>query len=152
MAKLRSKGCVLQQTISSVLTTVAQVISMDSSGEASLDFDSTTLDQSLHYETKDLTGYASPGTFKFELFYDPALAGHIALRSLVDGVGFTPVAPQTCVFKIKYSDATAILTTPSSTTFSIAGISMDEKFATGDGIKMSVTMNKTSSPTKVILA
>lgn len=143
MAKLRSKGSILQQTISSVLTNVAQVISMDSSGEASLDFDSTTLDQALHYETKDLTGYASPGTFKFELFYDPALAGHVALRSLVDGVGFSPVAPQTCVFKLKYSDSA-----PSSTTFTVAGISMDEKFSAQDGVRMTLSMNKTSSPTK----
>lgn len=153
MAKLRGKGNLLQQTIATVLTTVSQVISMSNDGEKSTDFDSSTLDQTLHYKTKDLTGYAEPGDFKLEIFYDPALAGHIALRSLIDGVGFTPVAPQPCVFKLKYSDATVALPTPSSTTFSVAGVSLDsEKFVQNDGIKTSITLSKTGSPTRVVLS
>lgn len=152
MSKLRSKGCLVQQSLATVFTNVGQVISMDQTGEASLDFDSSTLDQTLHYETKDLTGYASPGQVKLEIFYDPALAGHIALRSLIDGVGSTPVAPQTSTFKIKYSDATVLLPTPSSTSFSVAGVSMDEKFSMKDGVKASVTLNRTSAPTRVVLS
>lgn len=143
MAKLRGKGCALQQTIASVLTDVAQILSLDMSGEKSEDYDSSTLDQALHYKTKELTGYSDPGTAKVDLFFDPALAGHKAIVNLIDGVGFTPIAPQTVVWKIKYSDAG-----PSSITFTGVGHSLDVKVVQNDGIKATLTMNRTSSPTR----
>lgn len=135
MAKLKGKGTVIQQTISSVLTDIAQLIDIDLSGEASLDFDSTTLD-GVVFQTKDLTGYANPGTVKASMFFDPALAGHVALVALIS-------TPATCVFKLKYSDAG-----PSSLTYTGAGFGLDQKVAMGDGLKATMTMNRTGAPTR----
>lgn len=135
MAKLKGKGTVLQQTISSVLTDIAQLIDIDLSGEASLDFDSTTLDGGV-YETKDLTGYSAGGTVKSTLFFDPALAGHQALVALIS-------TPATCVFKLKYSDAG-----PSSLTYTAAGFGLDQKIVTKDGVKATMNMNRTGQPTR----
>ena len=135
MAKLKGKGSVLQKTISAVLTDTAQITDIDISREGSLDFDSTTLD-GVAYETKDLTGYVSPGTVKFGLFFDPALAGHQAIVTDMS-------VPATCVWKIKYSDSG-----PSSLTFTSAGIGLDQKIVTKDGLKGTVTLNRTGAPTR----
>lgn len=135
MAKLKGKGTTLQQTISSVLTDVAQVISLDLSGEGSLDYDSTTLD-GLVYETKELTGYSAAGNVKAELFFDPALAGHQAIVALI-------TTPATCVWKLKYSDAG-----PSSLTYTSTALGLDQKVVTNDGLKATLTMNRTGVPTR----
>lgn len=135
MAKLKGKGTVLQQTISASLTDVAQITDIDLSGEGSLDYDSTTLDGAV-YETKELTGYSAAGTVKAGLFFDPALAGHAAIVSLI-------TTPATCVWKIKYSDAG-----PSSLTYTSAGVTLDQKIAMKDGVKATLTMNRTGAPTR----
>lgn len=135
MAKLKGKGTVLQQTISATLTDVAQITDIDLSGEASLDYDSTTLDGSV-YQTKELTGYSSPGTVKAGLFFDPALAGHAAIIALI-------TTPATCVWKLKYSDSG-----PSSLTYTSAGLGVDQTIVANDGVKATVTMNRTGAPTR----
>lgn len=135
MAKLKGKGTVLQQTIVSTLTDVAQITDIDLSGEGSLDFDSTTLDGPV-FETKDLTGYSAPGTVKAGLFFDPALAGHQAMVALI-------TTPATCVWKIKYSDSG-----PSSLTYTSAGFGLDQKVVTKDGLRGTITMNRTGAPTR----
>lgn len=141
MAKLKSKGTTLQQTISASLTDVAQLTDIDIAGEASLDYDSTTLD-GVFYQTKDLTGYSSAGTVKAGLFFDPALAGHIAMTDLMD-------TPATCVWKIKYSNPSANTPfAPSSLTFTSAGFGLDQKVAMNDGLKATITMNRTGAPTR----
>lgn len=135
MAKLKGKGTVLQQTISATLTDVAQITDIDLSGEASLDYDSTTLDGGV-YQTKELTGYSSPGTVKAGLFFDPALAGHAAIIALI-------TTPATCVWKLKYSDSG-----PSSLTYTSAGLGVDQTIVANDGVKATVTMNRTGAPTR----
>lgn len=135
MAKLKGKGTVLQQTITATLTDVAQSTDFDISGEASLDYDSTTLDGAV-YETKELTGYSSPGTVKMGLFFDPALAGHQAIVALI-------TTPATCVWKLKYSDSG-----PSSLTYTSAGVGIDQKIVANDGVRGTVTMNRTGAPTR----
>jgi hypothetical protein len=135
MAKLKGKGTVLQQTISSTLTDVAQITDIDLSGEASMDFDSTTLDGGV-FQTHDLTGYSSPGTVKAGLFFDPALAGHQAIIGLIS-------SPATCVWKLKYSDAG-----PSSLTYTSAGVGVDQTIVANDGVKATLTMTRTGAPTR----
>lgn len=135
MAKLKGKGSTLQQTISSTLTDVAQVTDVDVTGEASLDYDSTTLDGAV-YETKDLTGYTSPGQVKAGLLFDPALAGHAAIVALM-------TTPATCVWKLKYSDAG-----PSSLTYTSVGVGLDQKIVAKDGLRATLTMNRTGAPTR----
>lgn len=135
MAILKGKGTVLQQTISSVLTDVAQVLSVDLSGEGTSDFDSTDLSTSV-WETRALTGYANPGTAKAELFFDPALAGHQSIVTLIS-------TPATCVWKLKYSDSG-----PSSLTYTSAGVQLDQKIVMKDGVKATLTMNRSGAPTR----
>lgn len=135
MSKLKGKGTVLQQTISTVLTDIAQLIDIDLSGEKSEDFDSSTLD-GVVFKTKDLTGYSDGGTVKATMFFDPALAGHQALVALIS-------TPTTCVFKLKYSDSG-----PSSLTYTAAGFGLDQKIVMNDGVKATMTMNRTAAPTR----
>jgi hypothetical protein len=135
MAKLKGKGTVLQKTISAVLTDTAQITDIDLSGEASGDFESTTLDGGA-YETFDMTGYVSGGTVKFGLFFDPALAGHQSIVTDMSG-------PTTVVWKLKYSDSG-----PSSLTFTAAGTGLDQKIVTKDGLKATVTLKRTGQPTR----
>ncbi len=135
MAKLKGKGCTLQQTISAVLTDVAQVIDISLSGEASEDYDANTLDGSV-FKPKELTGYSEPGTLEAGLFFDPALAGHAAIVALI-------TVPATCVWKLKYSDSG-----PSSLTYTSAGLGIDQTIVANDGVKAKVKMNRTGAPTR----
>lgn len=135
MAKLKGKGTVLQQTISSVLTDVAQVIDINIEGEQSESYESTTLDGGV-YKTFDLTGYTAPGTVNANLFFDPALAGHQAIVALL-------TTPATCVWKIKYSDSG-----PSSLTYTSASIGLSQTIVMNDGLKASLSMQRTSTPTR----
>lgn len=135
MAKLKGKGTIVQQTIATVLTDIAQLIDIDLSGEKSEDFDSTTLD-GVVFKTKDVTGYSDGGTVKATMFFDPALAGHQALVALI-------TTPASCVFKIKYSDSG-----PSSLTYTAAGFGLDQKVVMNDGVKATMTMNRSGAPTR----
>lgn len=135
MAKLKGKGTVLQQTISSVLTDVAQVIDISIDGEESEEYDSRTLDTAV-YLTTELTGFTAPGTVSANLFFDPALAGHQAIVALL-------TTPATCVWKIKYSDAS-----PSSLTYTSAKIGLSQKIVGNDGLKAALTMSRTGAPTR----
>lgn len=135
MAILKGKGSVLQQTIASTLTDIAQSTGVDLSGEGTSDFDSTTLDGGV-YETKALTGFAQGGTVKLELFFDPALAGHAALVATI-------TTPAPCIYKLKYSDSG-----PSSLTYTAAGVDLGQKIAMKDGVRGTWTMNRTGTPTR----
>jgi hypothetical protein len=135
MAKLKGKGTVLQQTIASVLTDVAQVIDINIDGEESEEYDSRTLDTAV-YLTKELTGFTEPGTVSANLFFDPALAGHQAIVALL-------TTPAACVWKVKYSDAG-----PSSLTYTSAKIGLSQTIVGNDGLKAALTMSRTGAPTR----
>jgi hypothetical protein len=135
MAKLKGKGTVLQQTISSTLTDIAQLTDIDLSGEGTSGWDSTTLDGGV-YETEDLTGYANGGTVKVGLLFDPALAGHQALVTTIS-------TPATCVYKLKYSDSG-----PSTLTYTAASAGLDQKIVMKDGLRGTFTMKRTGAPTR----
>lgn len=135
MAILKGKGCVLQQTITATLVDVANVISLGLSGEEAGTFESTTLGTSVFKEYTG-TGYTEPGSVDAELFFDPALAGHVTITALLS-------APTTCVWKIKYSDSG-----PSSITYTSAGIGLDQTIVMNDGVKAKVKMKRTGTPTR----
>lgn len=135
MAILKGKGTVLQQTISSVLTDVAQVLSISLSGEESETFETTTLATSV-YKTYAQTGYAEPGTVEAELFFDPALAGHTSIVATIS-------TPADCVWKIKYSDSG-----PSSITYTSAGHGLSQTIVMNDGVKANLTMKRSGAPTR----
>lgn len=135
MAKLKGKGSVLQQTISSVLTDVAQVIDIALSGEKSETYDARTLDGGV-YLPRELTGFTQPFDLKANLFFDAALAGHQAIVALL-------TTPATCVWKLKYSDAG-----PSNVSFTSSGVGLDQTIVGNDGVKASLTLESTGAPTR----
>ncbi len=82
MAVAKCKGTLLKITISSVLTTVAQCISLQPPGWAPKGFETMTLDQAGVGEGRDLSGYVAGKDFDAEIFWDPGLASHAALLAL----------------------------------------------------------------------
>lgn len=133
MAKVRSKGTALLQSIASVYTAIAQVKSIDITGEKSETYDSTTLDGGA-YKTKDPTGYVEPCVIKADIFYDPALAGHQAYTSLVA----TPVATN---FKVTYVDGST-----TSAIYSGTGFGIDKKVAMNDGLTATIEITTSGAP------
>jgi len=134
MAKYGCKGTVLLQSVSSSYVAVAQVLSIDISGEESETFDSTSLDGGV-YKTYAPTGFTEPGDISGELFYDPALTSHTNLT----GLAAAPVATN---FKVTYADAA-----PTSIISSCVGFGFDKKIAINDGLKMSFKLKRSGAPT-----
>ena len=88
MAKVVTKGTVLQLTISAVLTAIAQVLDFDKEPDVSETVDSDTLDTSGAFMPKSATLRSSVGDISGNLLYDPALAGHQFITDTIT----TPVA------------------------------------------------------------
>jgi len=128
MAKIVSKGTVLKQTISSVLTAVAQVISIDHSGAESETFETTTLDSPGNGKEYLATGFSEGGTIDFDLFYDPALAGH---QSITDEV----TTPAERAWEITFADAAT-----TAAGFTAAGLGFGFSVDMNDGLKGSVSI------------
>lgn len=128
MAKVVSKGTVLQQELSMVFTAVAQITSIEHSGAESETYDATTLDTSGSGKEYEPTGYTEPGSVSCELFYDPALAGHQAITDLLT----TPAAQN---WKIIYAD-----TGTTEYPFTGAGVGFDVSAQMNDGLKGSMSI------------
>lgn len=126
MAKIISKGTVINQTISCTLTAVAQIISAEHSGAETETYDATTLDTTGAGKEYAPTGYAEGGSVSFELFYDPALSGH---QSITDDLT-TPVERE---WSIVFSDSTAAL-------FDAAGVGFGFSIDMADATKGSVDL------------
>lgn len=128
MAKIITKGSIIQQTITTTLTDVAQVIEFSHSGAETQVFDGTTMDTTGAGREKHPTGLAEPGTFDFSCFLDPALAGHQAITDDIT----TPVER---VWAIKFADAAT-----TTATFNVAGTSFGFTGALDDGLKADVSL------------
>lgn len=131
MAKVKSKGIIVQHTISASLTAIAQLTSVELSGAESETFDSTTLDGGV-YKTYDPTGYSEPGELSVEMFYDPALAGHQFITDMMD-------APADNAMKIIFPDTT-------EQSFTVSGYGVEDSAAMDDGLKRSVTYKIDGDP------
>ena len=128
MAKVKVKGTVIKQEISSVLTAVAQIIEFSHSGAESETFDATTIDTSGAGKEYSQTGYSEGGSVDFSIFYDPALAGHQALTDLV-------TTPAECNFDITFADTGA-----TNCTFTAAGVGFGFTGAMSDGLKADLSL------------
>ncbi len=135
MAKVPSKGTVLQQEISMSFTAVAQLTDVSTSGMESETYDATTLDTTGSGKEYSQTGYSEGGSVDFSGFYDPALAGHAAMTTLI-----TTPAEQN--WKIIYADSGT-----SEQAFTGAGISWDVTAAMSDGLKFSASVKLDQLPT-----
>lgn len=100
MTVLKCKGTNLQHEIASTLTTIAQVLSIDGPDPEVETFEADTLDNSGAGIPMKPTGRVSGGTVSFELFFDPALAGH---QDLTDQI----TTPASTNWAIVFSDATS---------------------------------------------
>ena len=127
MAKVASKGTVLQQEISSTFTAVAQLTELSYSGGESETFDTTCLDSGVG-KTLGQTGYSEAGEVSLGGFYDPALAGHQAISDLVS-------TPADNNWKIIFADSGT-----TAMTFTSAGVSWEVTAAMSDGLKFSSTL------------
>ena len=127
MAKVASKGTVLQQEISSTFTAVAQLTELSYSGGESETFDTTCLDSGVG-KTLGQTGYSEAGEVSLGGFYDPALAGHQAISDLV-------TTPADNNWKIIFADSGT-----TAMTFTSAGVSWEVTAAMSDGLKFSSTL------------
>jgi hypothetical protein len=123
MAQLKCKGTKLQQSIASVLTDVAQIISLDLPEMEAETYEADTLDNALAGIPYAPTGRTEGGKCSGELFLDPALAGHKALIALL-------TTPALCNWAIKFADA-GTTTWP----FSGAGLSLGGTVALKEGLK-----------------
>ena len=126
MAKVKVKGTIIKQEISSVLTAVAQITEFGSSGAESETFDATTIDTTGAGKEYEATGYSEGGSFDFSMFYDPALAGHQAITDLV-------TTPAACNWDCTFADTT-------NCTFASAGVGFSFTGAMNDGLKADVSL------------
>lgn len=125
MAKLRCKGTVLKVTVASVLTPIAQIVSFDFGDMKAETAECDTLDNANPGIPKMNTGRADGGKVSGELFFDPALASHIAYYGLV-------AAPPTT------ETACAILFTNSPQTtmsYNAVGFGLSGQVAIKEGLK-----------------
>lgn len=137
MVIVKSKGTVLNQTISGGLVAVAQVISIGMSGAKSGTFSSDSLDAAVG-EPMSPTGTSTGGEYSFEFFYDPALAGHKAIFDVVAD----PCTYADLAWQVIFADAGL-----SEWDFASAGVGVDVSVALGDGLKGSATIQLTGLPT-----
>jgi len=133
MAKVICKGTILKQTVSMALTAVAQVISIDHSGAESETFESTTLDTMGAGKEYLPTGYSEGGIVDFEIFMDPALAGH---QSITDEITTpTPQGTILVIWETTFADAAA-----TTSAFTAAGTGYGWTVDMNDGLKASISL------------
>lgn len=126
MAQIPTKGAVIKQDISSVMTPVAQIVSFGHSGAESENYDGRTVDQVGAGIPYFMTGYAEGGTFDFELFWDSELPGH---QSMTDDLT-TPAK----------RDYSITLAGGTEQTFTTAGIGFGFSGEMSDGVKGDVSL------------
>ncbi len=131
MAKVPSKGTLLSVEITAAMTPVGQLTDLNTSGAASEHFDCTTLDQPGVGKTYTPTGYTEGGDVSASGFYDPALADHQYLASLL-------TAPKKNNWEITMAD-----TGTTKMAFESAGVGFDLTFTPDDGAKFDTTIKVT---------
>ena len=131
--KIPSKGSNLQMEISSVYTSIPQLLSISVSGEKSTTYPSTTLDGPVH-ETRDPTGYATPADISAEVLYDPDDSTHAAFIALI-------AAPVETNFKVLYADST-----PHEDIYACTGFGIDRTVSPQDGLKATLSMESSGTP------
>ena len=134
MAKIKGKGTVLKQSISAVLTAVAQVISLNIDGAESETFECDTLDNTSAGILYGQTGRSEGGSASGELFFDPALAGHQAMTDII-------ITPAETAWEIQFADA-------GTTQWSLLGAGLSFGVAVGlsDGLKASFEIKHSGLP------
>jgi len=127
MAVIACKGTVLELTIATVDTAVAQVIGLSVGKQQPETFDTTTLASGVG-KTKGRTGYATQDDTTAEIFYDPAQATHQFIAASIA----TPA--ETSGNVVLADGATTHLS------FTAAALGLDLAVAMNDGLKANLTI------------
>lgn len=138
MAKVKGKGTVLNMDIDGTPTPVAQVISIDLPDMESETYESDTLDNALAGVPYDPTGRTEGGSAGFELFFDPALAGHAAMLDLLNA----PCDYIDVDWSITFADAAT-----TEWPFVGAGFSFGGSVALNEGVKATCSVKLDGLPT-----
>lgn len=131
MAKIKVKGTIVKQTITAVLTAVAQVIDFGHDGAENETYDATTIDTTGAGKEYSQTGYSEGGNFNFSAFYDPALAGHKAITAYI-------ATPASCAWTLTTTDTSATVNA-----FTVAGVGFGFKGSMNDGLKCDISLKLT---------
>ena len=134
MAKVPSKGTVLQIEITVTLTAIAQLTEVSRSGAESETWDSTTLDGGVG-KTYEQTGYSEGGTVDCSGYFDPAAATHQAITDLI-------TTPADKNMKIIYADSGT-----SEEVFVAAGVSHEVTASLSEGLQFSSSFKVDGLPT-----
>lgn len=130
MAKVKGKGTLLQREVATVMTTLAQVISLSGLETDPETFDGRTLDQADEWVPHDATGYADVSELSGELFHDPAIHG-----------AFWDAPTTSYSWQVKFADTGA-------TTVAFAGmIGLGISVDAGDGLKSSFSIQPSAGIT-----
>lgn len=138
MAILHCKGTTLKREISSVMTAVAQVISMDLPEAEAETFEADHLgntDAGILYLP---TGRTEGGEFGCELFLDPALSGHKQYTADLEDP-WTRLNPSAAGVGVPHS-VTFTDSTPTVWTFNVVGVTLGATVALNDGLKANLTL------------
>lgn len=135
MSKVICKGTVLEVTISTVLTPIAQVVSIDAGDVEAETFEADTLDNASPGIPYMNTGRVEPGKISGELFFDYSLASHIGFVGLITTPVSTPNAG-----KILFTNAQLMA-------FTAVGHSLGLTVALKDGLKGKFSMKLAALPT-----
>ena len=108
MAKIVSKGTIIQHNIGAGLVTIAQVLSIDHSGAEVETYEASDLSTTGSGKEYANTGWVEGGSVDFEAFFDPGLAGHQAITDDIT----TPIER---AWSITFSDST-------TAAFTVAGM------------------------------
>lgn len=130
MAKVKTKGTALKVDVADVQTAIAQIISLTKDNMAVQTYDATTLDQTDPGILYEPTGFVEGGSVSGELFFDPSLAGHQYLTTILS-------APETYFAGDDNLECTlAFATAPEvAWTFYAAGMGLGVNVAANDGLK-----------------
>lgn len=134
MAYLKSKGCSLLIDISSTMTAIPQLTSINISGEQSETMETSTLDTSGQHKTYAPNGWTETAEVTADGLYDPDNAVHTQIETLAG----TSVATD---IRVDYTD-----TTPTQDTYSAVSFGMDKTISNADPVGMSITMKTSGAP------
>lgn len=135
-----SKGSILSVDVATVLTAVAEVLSIDHSGAESETFKYSSLGTTASGHEYLATGYSEGGTVDAELYFLPATAGHQVFTDEI-------TAPTTVVANQLDGQITFADTGATTMPFKIAGVGIGISIAMDDGVKSSVSMKTNGIPT-----
>jgi Lambda phage tail tube protein, TTP len=136
MAKYTSKGTIIQKSIASVFTTIAQVKSIDAPKAKVEVVDISDLSTGAG-KVKGVTGYADGGEAGGSCFFDPADTTH---KNLTESLSTIPTAADS--WKVIYSDVA-----PTTWPFSGWLTNFDVKAAVGQFLMADFSITLTGLPT-----